>query len=175
VTAPRFSLLRVRLHPSRAAWRSAIGGAESLIRLALLTACFFANLLCDPSLFGGFFRSFGSRSAANCFMAAIGDLRLVSASPQFDPFPPSSMAALCLNLVAHDTESTERCGAKVTQLLGQIVSRWSLRGGGSRMKMGIAGSTNPRAPRGPRTRDGTRLSLLTFKQKIAVLIDHHHR
>ena len=43
----------------------------------------------------------GSRSTANGFMAAIRDFRLVSVSPQLQPFQPSPMDEVCLR--AHDT------------------------------------------------------------------------
>ena len=65
------------------------------------------NLLV-PSFQCGVSRCFGSRSSANGFMAMLEDFRLVSVSPELQPFPPSPAAALCPSLDTHDSRSIEQ-------------------------------------------------------------------
>jgi hypothetical protein len=62
----------------------------------------FGRLLYEPSLFGGFLGCFGSRTTANGLMAVLEDFRLVSVSPELQPFPPSPMDEACLSLGTHN-------------------------------------------------------------------------
>ena len=48
-------------------------------------------------------RSFGSRATANGFMAVLEDFRLVSVSPELEPFPPSPMDQAYASFGTHDS------------------------------------------------------------------------
>jgi hypothetical protein len=67
-----------------------------------LNALFFGRLRCEPSLFGGFLGCFGTRATANGLMAVLEDFRLVSVSPELQPFQPGPIDAACISLGTHD-------------------------------------------------------------------------
>jgi hypothetical protein len=86
----------------------------------LVRGFFFSSLLRDPISSGGCLGCLGSRPAANGFVAAIGDLRLIGALPQRQLIEPGPMDARGFCFRAH---------SKWTHQKETAARRWSGNGG----------------------------------------------